>query len=324
MWATGRLISIFPESKRIITPKIAAFDFTPRRYALVRETLLFIISPPINGNPVQDIQPPVKEPDPVRMKNKLDLPVWVLNLKVDKRRLRFMTKQLRALNLAFTVVEALDGRHLSPEDQRLYSKERAVKFSKRELTPGEIGCALSHARMWERMVREKLKEVLILEDDILIGETFPEILRNRGRLPKDWEFINFSTEVEQEPFGKFITGIHRASRHKALAVRSSAYLIRLKGAKKLLEHVYPIGHSADGITWRTDITGLVSYGVYPRVVILTDLGSSIWSRGEIKRPGFATRKYHEFIYMLKTISRFFGITQLIKKAYSLLRPAPPA
>ncbi len=256
------------------------------------------------------------------MKKASDLPIWVLNLKQDKRRLRLMTKQLRALKLDFRIVEALDGTLLSPDDWRLYSKEKALEFSKRELVPGEIGCALSHARMWECMLRENIKELLIFEDDVLIGGALPDILRHRNKLPKDWEFINFSTDAPQEPFGDFISDIYRASRHKELADRASAYLINSKGVKKLLENVYPIGHTADGLTWRADITGLVSYGIYPRVVILSDLDSSIWIRGEIRQPGFAARKYKEFIFMMKTVFRFFGITQLAKKIRGLFSSSP--
>jgi glycosyl transferase family 25 len=257
------------------------------------------------------------------VKPKPSLPIWVLNLKKDRHRLRFISKQLRALGLDFTVVEALDGAFLSPEDWMRYSRERALQFSGRELTPGEVGCALSHARMWERMVREGLKELLIFEDDVWIGRALPDILRHRSRLPKDWELVNFSTDAPQEPFGDFLTDIYRASRHKELPDRASAYLLNTKGAKKLLGHVYPIGHTADGLTWRTDITGVISYGVYPRVVILSDLDSSIWARGEIRKPGFAVRKYREFIFMLKTILRFFGIPQSAKKIRGLFS-APPA
>ena len=254
------------------------------------------------------------------MEQKTTLPVWVLNLKKDAHRLRFMAKQLRALSLPYTAVEALDGALLSPEEWKLYSKARALEFSKRELVPGEIGCAISHARMWERIVRENIPEVLIFEDDVWIGKALPDILKNRRRLPEDWELINFSTDAPQEPFGEFITDIYRASRHKELPDRASAYLLNAKGARKLLDHAYPIGHTADGLTWRTDITGVVSYGIYPRVVILSDLDSSIWARGEIKQPGFAVRKAKEFVFLGKAILRFFGITQLVKKIRGLFSP----
>jgi GR25 family glycosyltransferase involved in LPS biosynthesis len=253
---------------------------------------------------------------PIIMEKKLDLPVWVLNLKQDTRRLQFMRRQLRRLNLPFTVIPAVDGSFLTPEELGLYSKDRAVQYSKRELSPGEIATSLSHARMWERMLSEKRKEVLIFEDDVLIAGALIEILRNRNRFPKDWEFINFSTDAAQEPFGPFLTDVYRASRHKEWADRASAYLIKPEGARKLLAHAYPIGHTADGLTWRTDITGLVSYGVYPRVVILSEMESSIWKKGDMPKRSFVSRKGAEFAAILKSISRFFGITQLYKKISS--------
>jgi glycosyl transferase, family 25 len=255
------------------------------------------------------------------MDQKTGLPIWVLNLAKDAQRLEFMSKQFTALGLRFSRVEALDGNLLAAADLKLYSKERARKYSGRELVPGEIGCALSHARMWERIVRENIPEALIFEDDVYIGAALPRILERRDRFPPDWELINFSTDAPQEPFGDFLFDIHRASRHKDLPDRASAYLLNTGGARKLLDHAYPIGHTADGLTWRTDITGVVSYGVYPRVVILADLGSSIWSRGEIKRPGFAARKFHEFVLIVKSVLRFFGITQLAKKIRGWILPA---
>jgi glycosyl transferase family 25 len=176
--------------------------------------------------------------------------------------------------------------------------------------------------MWERIVRENIKEVLIFEDDVLIGGALPAILAHRNRLPVDWELVNFSTDAPQEPFGRFLTDIYRASRHKDWADRASAYLLTTRGAKKLLDHAYPIGHTADGLTWRTDLTGVVSYGVYPRVVILSDMDSSIWATGEIRQPGFAERKYKEFIHLLKTILRFFGISQLAKSLRGFFSSSP--
>jgi glycosyl transferase family 25 len=255
-------------------------------------------------------------------KKKSDLPIWLLNLKPEKGRRQFMMRQFRALRFDVEVIPALDGLLLTPDDLKMYSKTKALFYCRRELTIGEIGTALSHARMWERMVRENLEEALIFEDDVWISDALPRILANRDKLPPDWEFINFSTDAPQEPFGEFVTGIYRASKHLAPADRSSAYLLNRKGVRKLLDHVYPIAHSSDGLTWRTDITGLISYGIYPRAVILADLGSNVWDRAQIRRPGFAVRKFLEFVYILKTIIRFFGISQLIKKLSGVFRPAP--
>ena len=47
-------------------------------------------------------------------------------------------------------------------------------YHHRQMTMGEVGCFLSHYRIWERMVKENLTEVLILEDDIRFEPYFKE------------------------------------------------------------------------------------------------------------------------------------------------------
>ena len=130
-----------------------------------------------------------------------------------KERLLFMQKQLKELNVEFRVIEAVDGKSLTEEDLSLYSKKMARKCCKRELSVGEIGCALSHAKIWELVIKEKLEEVLVLEDDVKIGRSLLGILENRYKLPADYEFVNFSTDAPQEPFGEFIADIYRVKWH---------------------------------------------------------------------------------------------------------------
>ncbi len=84
------------------------------------------------------------------------------------------------------------------------------------------------------------------------------------------------TSAKQIPFGAPIYDVYRACRFEGYANGACAYLLNRAGAKKLLSHVYPIRWAADGITGRTYITGLVSYGVDPRVVALSNFESDIW------------------------------------------------
>lgn len=207
---------------------------------------------------------------------KQQLPVWVLNLQRSKDRRFFMEEQLKKFNLDYEIIRAVDGRNISPDDLKRYSKEEAIKCAGRELCRGEIACALSHAKMWERIIAENLDEVLIFEDDILIGEMLVRILNYRHNFPADWELINFMTSAKQIPFGAPIFDIYRACRFEVYANGACAYLINRAGAEKLTTHVYPIRWAADGLTGRTYITDLISYGVDPRVSALSDFESDIW------------------------------------------------
>jgi glycosyl transferase family 25 len=237
---------------------------------------------------------------------KYPVPVWVLNLKRDEERLHFMQKQLNELGVEYRVIEAIDGHSLTEKDKRgIYSKELALSYFGRELTTGEIGCALSHIRMWELMLKEQLEEVIILEDDIRIGRSLLSVLDNRDKLPQDYEHINFSTDAAQAPFGGFITDIYRASHHKEQAYLASAYCLRKKGAQKLMNLVYPFYLPIDNFVSTTDI---ISYGIDPKVAVLADFNSSIGKRGPHIKPKFFLRKFWEFKEMIKSTAIFFGFS----------------
>ncbi len=174
----------------------------------------------------------------------------------------------------------MDGRSIPESALKHYSRREAVKCAGRELSPEEVGCALSHAKMWERLIAENLNEVLVLEDDVVLVETFMHILYLRHRFPADWEFMNFLTSAKQIPFGPPIYDIYRACRFEGYANGACAYLLSRAGAGKLLSHVYPIRWAADGLTGRMHISGLVSYGIAPRVVALGNFESDIWKGQE--------------------------------------------
>lgn len=146
------------------------------------------------------------------------------------------------------------------------------------MPPGHIACALSHARMWHQMLADNLNEVLVLEDDALIGESLIDILRSRQKFPLNWELMNFFTDVQRVTFGTPVIGNYKFCRFKGNANRTSTYLINRRGAKKLLKHCSPIRYSVDGLTGRTYVTGLISYGIEPQVAALSDYAndSEIW------------------------------------------------
>ena len=143
---------------------------------------------------------------------------------------------------------------------------------------GEIGCALTHAKIYQQMLVENLEEVLILEDDIVITQDLLQVLMERRKFPPEWEAVNFAnTWAQAIPLGGPVCGNYRICRFKGIANRTSAYLINRQGAKKLIEHVYPIRLPADDFVGITQITGLQLYGITPSVVALAHFKSDIWS-----------------------------------------------
>jgi glycosyl transferase, family 25 len=207
-------------------------------------------------------------------------PIWVVNLARSPERRQFMQQQFAALHLSHRIINATDGKILSREELRKYSKRHALKVKRRELSTGEIGCALTHAEIYQQMLDENLEEVLILEDDIVLTQDLLEVLLQRRKFPPGWEAVNFAnTWAQAIPLGEPVCKDYRMCRFKGIANRTSAYLLNRQGAKKLIEHVYPIRLPADDFVGLTQITKLRLYGITPSVVALADFESDIWSDG---------------------------------------------
>ncbi|TQK10493.1 glycosyl transferase family 25 [Herbaspirillum sp. SJZ107] len=96
---------------------------------------------------------------------------FIISLPKDKHRREYLGGQLDALNMPYTVLEAVNGKALSAEELALaYDPKKAVRLFNRELSKGEIGCTLSHVSIYRKMAAENLPHALVLEDDAKILE----------------------------------------------------------------------------------------------------------------------------------------------------------
>lgn len=90
----------------------------------------------------------------------------------------------RALPMPTAIIDAVDGAHLSNVDKAaVYSPRLHRPRYPFSLTPGEIGCFLSHRRVWQSLLDGDLDAALIIEDDVDVDQS---------RLP---EALSLATEV---------------------------------------------------------------------------------------------------------------------------------
>jgi glycosyl transferase family 25 len=91
---------------------------------------------------------------------------FIISLPKDKNRREHLAKQLQNTGLPFSILDAVDGSALSAAElNELYDREKAVRRFNRELSKGEIGCALSHISVYRKMIEEDIPYALVLEDD---------------------------------------------------------------------------------------------------------------------------------------------------------------
>jgi glycosyl transferase family 25 len=102
--------------------------------------------------------------------------IFVITLPDEYERQEFMEKQIKATGLPFEFVYGINGKRLGSENiNACYDAERCRNYYfkrtgiKRNLTPGEIGCSLSHRSIYNKIVKENIQRAIVLEDDVIIS-----------------------------------------------------------------------------------------------------------------------------------------------------------
>jgi glycosyl transferase family 25 len=183
----------------------------------------------------------------------------------------------------YELIDATDGGRLGAEASR-YSRRRALFEIGRGLGNGEVGCALSHLSLYERMVREDRQVAVIMEDDVLVDEMLPGALASLDALPDDWDVVTFCSlfpDAEPVPVDRPpIVGEHRICTFRRVPFGAQCYAITRAAADRVLAIAEPIRMPADDLLFRRHPANLRVYGIEPRLVHLDDVPSELVARDE--------------------------------------------
>jgi glycosyl transferase family 25 len=156
-------------------------------------------------------------------------------MKTSTERWDSMTQQAAKLGLEFQQFEATVGKALNEQElTQWYNPHANLKKYHRNMTPGEIGCYVSHMRIWEKMVAENINFCLVLEDDIIIDEQLTDIIATFQTL-KEWDMIKLHDNrqhsfYEKEVLADYLT----VGNYLQVPNGTQGYILSLAGAKKLL------------------------------------------------------------------------------------------
>lgn len=169
--------------------------------------------------------------------------IYIVNLEKDIERKASIKAQLDALNLDYQFISAVYGKALSQEEIAQLSPD----FEKTRLTLPELGCALSHLKVYREIIKNNDEIALILEDDIKINSDLIELLKYISKQ-------NNSNKAEVIILGKvneYIDSFKKKINTQysiAKAIDSSGtycYCVNHLAAKKLLEFLQPVWLVAD-------------------------------------------------------------------------------
>lgn len=126
------------------------------------------------------------------------IPIFYINLDKRPDRNVQMTEQLSVLGLSAERISAINGSDLSEQEKSFVNNENFLLNTKRHVSHGEIGCAMSHRLIWQKMLDNNLDYALILEDDVVINPQILAILNN-PQFYQQFDFLNLSSNFPYNP-----------------------------------------------------------------------------------------------------------------------------
>lgn len=195
--------------------------------------------------------------------------IFVISLPGSTERQAAIAAQLERHHLAFSWLEGVNGRALDEaEIERVYSRKRAQSEGGRQLSRGEIGCALSHLKIYQQMTAENIGLALVLEDDAALSADFAHELTQVCEAV-DWQTHDVALLSHIHKYtlwgARQISGKLRLVR-PIRAYNGNGYLLTQRGARKLLAELRPVYQPADSWNALQKKKSLSIRGVVPYLV----------------------------------------------------------
>lgn len=207
----------------------------------------------------------------------MDIPCFIINLEQDIKKQEQMKKVCRKNDFKPIFIKAIYGKALRTDYlNTVVNQNMAKEYFGRELSPGEIGVALSQLSIYERMIKDNIEIALILEDDVDFNFSPSYLSGLVYNLPQDWECIMLGHHTKRSRTIDTLASIWKQKKlsSKNTLVRFAenpvgayGYIINLSGARKMLNEYKTIYKPID--KWSDKILNI--YGVIPSLIAVDEI-----------------------------------------------------
>jgi glycosyl transferase family 25 len=169
----------------------------------------------------------------------------VISLESARERRTLIKEHLGALGIQYRLFDAVDGNKLDPDYREQVNPNK-------NMSPGTLGCYLSHIRVYEHIIATETAVALVLEDDTVLSYRVKALL-DKGCQSLDFDYCFLgSADFGDEGFVFYDvdSALELGSGLKAYLLSSgpyclNAYLITLQGAKKRIACAMPARTAID-------------------------------------------------------------------------------
>lgn len=207
-----------------------------------------------------------------------EIPTFIINLPQSTDRKAFMKGQCDSIGISPIFIDAINGKNISESEVNKYCNQAVAKKKiGRELLLGEIGCALSHKKIYRKIADENIPYAIIFEDDAILEKDFSIVVKKIMAAPLSWELIllgHYKDNLKglKSPISLWykhrITSKFLLGRLVDFGFGAHGYLITLEGAKKLLRELEEVYMPLDHYTPDSNILNV--YALSPTVVNVQD------------------------------------------------------
>ena len=216
--------------------------------------------------------------------------IYVINLKRRKDKLKRIMKRINNIdpdgNINVEIFTAIDGlkidKQFMKDNNISILKEWIDPFKKTKINKGEIGCALSHYKIWEDIIENNYNSALILEDDaefIKPNEFMNKIYEidepnntdllyfGRKKFKENEEYIENHNNIVK-PFYSYWTIGYYITYSGALKLLKSNFSKKIIPVDEFLPLMYGISHPSAVANYSKyyDINLLNAYSIDPLLI----------------------------------------------------------
>lgn len=218
--------------------------------------------------------------------------VFVISLKDSCERRQSISTTFAKEGIKFEFFDAVVGNEINRNDNsQIWDKDEFViqnnLLSKTKiigkLNSGELGCALSHLKLYEKIISEKLKGALICEDDLIPECNIVVLIKEILKIKPDAQLIHpctipkvglrqgifnkkYSINLNNKTYVCYRAGIPCfdwfLNRRRRIS-NTTCYYISNSGAERLLDIGFPVRMEADRLTGMVAFNKLKIYLVDP-------------------------------------------------------------
>ena len=126
----------------------------------------------------------------------MSLPIFCINLERAIERREKMQKHFKKIKAPAQFIKAFDGNDIN---QKLLDK---IGY-KNQITKNELGCALSHLYLYEKIIAENIDMAIICEDDCKFNISYENIKKRLSLMPKDADICYLRTIAPYSKVNKY-------------------------------------------------------------------------------------------------------------------------